>query len=324
MSSDLIAITGANGFVGGRVMGFLREQGLEAVGVVRAGRELAGRDWVRREVPAWSSQHLGVALRGVSTLVHAASVVHKPGAPADEHVAFNVEGTRTLLDAAKTAGVRRIVFLSTIKVYGEEPTGTIDESTAVDRGSPYAATKLQAEEILLDSAAQGGPSTVVLRLCPVYGAGDKGNVRRVATAIARRRFAVPGDGSTRKSVVHVSTVAKAVHRAITDGASGVFVLSDRHAPSMRELADTVASALGRAAPPSIPIPVAIAASAVLETFARVRGREPTASPELIRKSLRSTVCSPQRFEHQFALECHLDLAVGVAEEVEWLRRERLV
>ncbi|MGH7295757.1 MAG: NAD-dependent epimerase/dehydratase family protein, partial [Polyangiaceae bacterium] len=163
-----------------------------------------------------------------------------------------------------------------------------------------------------------------LRLCPVYGAGDKGNVRRVAIAIARRRFVVPGDGGTRKSVVHASTVAEAVRLAATSDASGVFVLSDRVAPSMRELGDTIAAALGRRRPPSVPLPLVLSAAGALEALARLRRREPSISRELVRKSLRSTVCSPSKLERALGMECRVELRDGVAEEIAWLRRDRLL
>jgi UDP-glucose 4-epimerase len=322
-ASERVAVTGANGFVGGRVLAHLSEGATGAVGLVRSGRSLPPGS-TRRELKEWSEAALAEALAGVDAVVHAASVVHRPGASASEHRAFNVDGTRALLAAARARHVRRIVFLSTIKVYGEEPAGTIDEDTAVDRSSPYSATKLEAERILLDAAADGGPSVAVVRLCPVYGAGDKGNVRRVATAIARRRFVVPGDGSTRKSVVHASTVAEAVGRVLRSDASGVFVLADRVAPSMRELADTIARALGRRPPPAVPVAFALGAAAMLAALARVRGREPGASPDLVRKSLRSTVCSPSKIERTLGMDCHVDLRAGIDEEISWLRRERLV
>jgi UDP-glucose 4-epimerase len=323
-ASDTVAITGANGFVGGRILAHLRGQSVDALGLVRHGRSLARPEWPKRELAEWREGDLVAALEGIGTVVHAASVVHRPGAAASEHRAFNVEGTRALLAAARSRGVRRIVFLSSIKVYGEEPAGVVDESTAVDRASPYSATKLEAEQILLDASERGGLSVIVLRLCPVYGAGDKGNVRSVATAIARHRFAVPGDGSTRKSVVHASTVAEAVLRTVRSDERGVFVLSDRVAPSMRELGDTIAQAMGRPPPRSVPIALALGAAAGLAALARLRGREPKVTPELIRKSLRSTVCSPVKFERTFGLDCHLDLRDGIAEEVAWLRREGLL
>jgi UDP-glucose 4-epimerase len=324
MTSSKVAITGANGFVGGRVLAHLHDRGLDAIGLVRPNRRLSRYDLPRREVAEWSETALADALEGVQTLVHAASVVHRPGVSVAEHHAFNVGGTRTLLAVARARGVRRIVFLSTIKVYGEEPVGLIDERTPTGGPSPYASTKLDAERLLLDAAGDGGPTVTIFRLCPVYGAGDKGNVRRVTIAIARRRFAIPGDGSTRKSVVHASTVAEAVLRAIQRDTSGVFVLADREAPSMRELGDTIARALGRRSPPSVPIPLALGLAASLATLARLRGREPGTSPELIRKSLRSTACSPAKLEGALQMECHVDLRDGLAEEIAWLKRERLI
>jgi UDP-glucose 4-epimerase len=322
--ADLVAVTGATGFVGGHILARLHGSGTAAVGIVRAGRRGSITASETRELPAWTQAALHGALDGVGAIVHAASVVHRPGAAAAEYESFNVEGTRALVAAARSRGVRRIVFLSTIKVYGEEPTGLIDEDTPTSRASPYSATKLDAERIILDAAERGGPSAVVLRLCPVYGVGDKGNVRRVATAIAQRRFVIPGDGSTRKSVVHVSTVAETVSRALLVDTGGVYVLSDRVAPSMRELGDTIAHALGRRPPLSVPVGVVLGAAAALEMLARVRGREGGVSRELIRKSLRSTVCSPTRVEQALGLKCHVDLRDGIAEEVTWLRRERLL
>ena len=320
----VVAVTGANGFVGGRILADLRGHGIAAYGLVRSGRTLEQPEWTKRDLAEWTEAALREALDGANAIVHAASIVHRPGAAASEHRAFNVEGTRSLLAAARSCGVRRIVFLSTIKVYGEEPIGVIDESTPVDRASPYASTKLEAEQVVLEAEGAGGPSAVVLRLCPVYGAGDKGNVRRVAMAIARRRFLVPGDGSTRKSVVHAATVAEAVRKALKSDVRGVFVVSDRVAPSIRELANTIAEALDRRAPLSVPIALVLAAAAALEAVARVRGREPGVSRELVRKSLRSTICSPGKVERALDLQCHVDLRDGVAEEMAWLRGEGLL
>jgi nucleoside-diphosphate-sugar epimerase len=319
-----VLVTGANGFVGGRVLGHLLGRGVDAIGLARTGRTLEELDWPRREVPAWTEGALSQALIGIDVMVHAASVVHRPGASVAEHQAFNVEGTRSLLAAARSRGVRRIVFLSTIKVYGENATGTIDESTAVDRSSPYAATKLEAEQILLRASQEGGPSCIVLRLCPVYGAGDKGNVRRVAIAVAKRRFVVPGDGSTRKSVVHISSVAEAILWSLRSAAEGVFVVADRVAPSMRELGDTIACELGLRPPPSVPVAFVLALAGAFDVFARLRGRDPSVSPELIRKSLRSSVCSPAKLEQAMGLGVHVNLRDGIREEIVWLRNEGLL
>jgi UDP-glucose 4-epimerase len=278
----------------------------------------------RREITEWTEDALVAALDGVSSVVHAAAVVHRPGAPLSEYRLFNVEGTRALLNASSTAGVRHIVFLSSIKVYGEEPEGTIDETTPIDLSPGYSGTKVEAERLLRDADEQGGPKATILRLCPVFGPGDKGNVRHMALAIARRRFLLPGDGSTRKSVVHISTVCRAVLAALADPKSGLFVVADRVAPSMRDLADALASILGKTRVRSMPVPLVLAAAGAIESVSRLRGRTPSVSRELIRKSLRSTVCSPRALEDAFGIDCHVDLRAALEEEVAWLKSERLL
>src|SRR5258708_3613247 len=109
----MIAVTGASGFVASHVLRGLSEAGVAAFGIARSG---CAREGVRI-VTNWSEPSLRVALESATAVVHAASVVHKPGAPAIEYERFNREGTRALIDAARGAGVRHLIYLSTIKVY---------------------------------------------------------------------------------------------------------------------------------------------------------------------------------------------------------------
>jgi nucleoside-diphosphate-sugar epimerase len=211
-----------------------------------------------------------------------------------------------------------LVFLSTIKVHGETPLGTIDESTPVAPESAYAQTKLEAEQLLGRAANAGGPELVILRLCPVYGVGDKGNVRTMIRAIARRRFAVPGDGSNRKSLVHVSTVAEVALAACTRG-QGTFVVADRDVPSVAQLSDTIARAVNRSRPFRVPAPLLYLAAGGFEVGYRALRREPRINRGLIRKSLLPSVCNPARVEADLQVDCHRDLRHAINEEVAWLR-----
>jgi nucleoside-diphosphate-sugar epimerase len=302
-------VTGASGFVGGHVLEALRRSGLEAKAIDR------------KDLPAWDVASLSRALEGVEGVVHAASVVHKPTTPAEEYTRFNVEGTRALLEAARAKGVRRFVFISSIKVNGETPEGTIDELTPVAAEAHYARTKAEAEGLVL-AATDLAP--VVLRLCPVYGRGDKGNVRTMIRAIWRRRFFVPGDGATRKSIVHVSTVADVVRAATQKPATGIFVVADRHAPSIRELADAIADALGRRRPVSIPRPLLRGVASLVGRAARAVGVTTPISGTLIDKAMTSSVCDPSRVERELGVECRVDLAASLADEIAWLRDVRAI
>jgi UDP-glucose 4-epimerase len=221
--------------------------------------------------------------------------------------------------------VRRVVFLSSIKIHGEElPGGRIDESTPPAADGGYAQTKVDAERIVLSAAEQGGPRATILRLCPVYGPGDKGNVRRVITAIARRRFLLPGDGRTKKSIVHVSTVGDVVMAAIKKDRDGVFVVADREAPSMRQLADAVAEVVGARRPLSIPGAALRAAAIPLELAFRAVGRDPPVSRALIAKSMLPSVCVVDHTESELGVACHVDLREALRGEYEWLKAQGAV
>lgn len=279
------------------------------------------RGLYRSQLTAWDTENLRRVLAGAIGIVHAASVVHAPSTPVEEYERFNVHGTRALLDAARAAGVRRFVFVSSIKVHGESPAGVIDENTPVLAEAPYARTKAAAEELVL-AATDLRP--VVLRLCPVYGRGDKGNVRTMIRAIARRRFFVPGDGATRKSIVHVSTVADVVRAALKSEAGGTFVVSDRHAPSIRELANTIARELGRRAPIAIPAVVLRRTASVIGRAARLARVSTPISGELIDKAMTSSVCDPSRASRELGVSCSVELAASIADEIAWLRETRAI
>lgn len=297
----VVVVTGASGFVGGHVV---RTLGQRARGLSRG------------DVGPWTEANLRRAFEGAEAVVHAASVVHRPDTPAEEYTRFNVAGTRAVVAAARAAGVKRLVFTSSIKVYGETPSGTIDERTPVLAEAHYARTKAEAERIVLEAKDL---RPVVLRLCPVYGRGDKGNVRTMIRAIARRRFFVPGDGATRKSIVHVSTVAAIVEAALASEATGVFVVADDETPTIRELSDTIARLLGRRRPIALPKPLLRGTAEIVGRVARAARVKTPISGQLIDKAMTSSVCDPTLAEKTFGLRCHVDLAWAVADEIAWLR-----
>jgi UDP-glucose 4-epimerase len=311
-----VLVTGASGFVGSAIARAAMARGVDTIGLVR-GEPRA--PW-QRQLRDWTEVGLREALEGVDTVVHSAALVHQPGAPREAYARFNVDGMRALIAACRARGVRRVVNLSTIKVYGEAPAGPIDEDTPLAPESPYAATKLEAERLLARAAADGGPEQLSLRLCPVFGVGDKGHVRTMIVAIARRRFAVPGAGDNRKSLVHVNTVAELALAACRSHSQGVFVVADHDVPSIGHLSDLIARAVGRRRPLRIPSPLLFGAAYGCELGFRALRREAKVSRALIAKSLAPTVCNPVRAERELGVSCHADLYPALCEEVSWLRQ----
>jgi UDP-glucose 4-epimerase len=320
MSERALLVTGASGFVGSSLLASYPDDRLR-IGLVRPGREGVSRQGLSfRAIDAWTEEALTRAFNGVDAVVHAASVVHHPGATEAEYARFNVEGTRAVVQACIAAGVKRLVFISTIKVYGEEPrAAVIDESTPVVGDSPYGRTKIAAEGLVLDAASTGQLSTAVLRLCPVFGRGDKSNVQTMIRAIARRRFVLPGGGHNKKSIVHISTVTEVARAAVESDATGLFVVADAEAPTMRGLADTIARVLHAPKAPSVPEPLVRGALTALEAACSAFGKKAPFTREQLRKLLEPTVCSPRRAEIELGATCHVDLEEAIADEARWLR-----
>jgi UDP-glucose 4-epimerase len=317
-----IAVTGANGFVGNAIVRALAAAGEDPIALLRPGakmplRGLPGEDVPvrQRRIEGWTQAELARALEGADAVVHAASIIHRRGWPASEYVKFNVDGTNALVDAAAQAGAQQLVFISSAKVYGEEPQGVVDEDTPLHPDAPYSQTKLEGERIVLARA----PTPSILRLAPVYGRGDKGNVRTVLRSIERRVFFIPGDGSTRKTIVHVSTVADVVKRVLELRASGTWVVGDREAHSMRELADTCARALGRPRPRTVPAPVLYAIAKVADRAIALARRPPREVKGLVYKSMLTTIFSPRKAEAELGVSCHVDFEESIRDEVAWLR-----
>lgn len=199
------------------------------------------------------------AVRGTETVIHLAALLHvedPPPALRGLYERVNVAGTSTVVSAAVHAGVRRVVFFSTIAVYGRSGGRILTEETPPCPDTFYARTKLAAEGIVLASGdAQGRPVGTVLRLGAVYGPGMKGNYRRLVHALAKGRFLPVGDGSNRRTLVYDRDAARAAVLAAAhpDMAGRVFNVTDGQFHSMKDIVAAICSALGRM-PPRMALP----------------------------------------------------------------------
>lgn len=254
-SARRFVVTGANGFIGDALCRRLRKLG-EVRAVLR--RPMDGPwdtsiqvDLARDELPM-------SALEGADTVFHLASRTHDVKEESGEaaYEAVNIRGTEKLLQVAARSGVRRIVFLSSVKAMGEGSREPQDESVPPRPTTAYGRTKLAAEERVL----RGGfvPEAVVLRLPLVYGPGVKGNLARMIDAIDRGRFPPVPAVDNRRSMIHVDDVVDAaLLAAVEPGAVGrVFIVTDGQAYSTRRIYDTIRRALGKP-DPKVSVPLAV-------------------------------------------------------------------
>ncbi len=257
-----ILVTGANGFVGKALCARLYEGGHQVVPAVRRTQRLRNECVVGDidNAPDWTS-----GLQGCEVVVHLAARVHVMHENAtDSWAAFhrsNVAATLSLALQAAAAGVRRFVFLSSVKVNGEV-TIAGQVFTELDMPAPmdaYGRSKMEAEQGLLEIAKSTGLEVVIIRSPLVYGPGVKGNF---ASLIKWVKSGVPlplGAVHNRRSMIAlenlVSFTALCADTAASPNAKDqVFLVSDGEDVSTTELLRRVAKAYGcRARLFSVPV-----------------------------------------------------------------------
>lgn len=192
------------------------------------------------------------ALRGVDAVVHAAARVHVlRESAADPLAAFrsvNVEGTKALARQAAIAGVRRFVFISSVKVNGER-THAGQPFTATDPPrpeDPYGISKLEAENALRQISSETGMEVVIVRPVLVYGPGVKANFRAMMKWVHRGVPLPLGSVRNQRSFVAMDNLTDLVAVCIRHpGAAGrTFLVSDGEDMSTPELLQRIAMALG--------------------------------------------------------------------------------
>lgn len=270
----MIAVTGATGFVGRSLCEALRHAGTafrplsraDAPGCIAVGD--IGPD------TAW-----GAALAGASTVVHLAARVHhrqeREASALDSYRRTNVAGTLRLARKAQACGVRRIVFVSSIKVNGErtEPGHPFHADDAPAPTDPYGISKLEAERELRALGAKTGLEVVVVRPPLVYGAEVGANFRALVD-LARKGLPLPlGAIRNKRSLIAVGNLVDLLIRCVDhpQAAGRTFLCRDGQDVSTPELLRAIGLALGRPAQ-LVPAPALVieAAGKLLGQGAAVR------------------------------------------------------
>ena len=152
-----------------------------------------------------------------------------------EYQRTNVDGAENVAFVCEEKGIDKIVFTSTVAVYGFAEPGT-DESGAINPFNEYGRTKIEAEEKLRRWHAKGDNSLIIVRPTVIFGEGNRGNVFNLLNQIASGKFLMIGKGENKKSMAYIGNVVAFLETCITtDQKYGVYNYVDTPDLSMREL-----------------------------------------------------------------------------------------
>jgi nucleoside-diphosphate-sugar epimerase len=256
-NTEMVMVTGASGFIGRAVVTALSAH--PGYVVRRACRQFdelerrQNRDTV--VVALGPHSEWTAALKGVAVVVHTAARVHSMKdpveTPIDDFLEVNVLGTLHLARQAAIAGVRRFVFMSSVKVFGEQSVVNrpFVESDACAPKEAYAASKWEAEQALMELAAQTSMEVVIIRAPLVYGAGARANFQTLVHAVARGIPLPFGAVSNSRSLVAIDNLVDLIATCLDHPNAGnqTFSVSDVEDLSTPELVRRIAFALSRPA-----------------------------------------------------------------------------
>jgi UDP-glucose 4-epimerase len=252
-----VLVTGVAGFIGSSVALRLLTDGYEVVGLDNLStgdrRNLAGADFELVEGDIRDQAAVDRAIRRADVVCHLAAAVgnlRSIEAPVEDSE-INVIGTLQVLEAARAAGVRRIVYSSSAAIFGEPTRLPIDEDHPAEPRSPYGVSKLAGEKLCLAYGALYDLDAICLRYFNVYGVNQRydpyGNVIPIfaASMLRGRPVTIFGDGEQTRDFVNVSDVAAANASAVGGaGASGAYNVASGTATTINRLVDHLSEAFG--------------------------------------------------------------------------------
>ena len=325
-------VTGATGFLGSHVARVLAEQGAELRLLVRPTSDLRNVDGLNADLVVGDLRDpasMEKALAGCDVVFHVAADyrlwVRDPG----EMYRSNVEGTRSLLEAARKQGVRRVVYTSSVATMGfTSSNGKISKENVADEQSPvsisdmighYKRSKFMAEQVAVD-AARGGVDVVIVNPTTPIGERDikPTPTGRIVVDFLKRKF--PAYVETGLNLVDATECARGHVQALEKGRAGERYILGGENLTLKQILDRLAAITGLPSPTvKLPYIFALATGVVDELVTgRLLGREPRATIDAVRMGRKMMFVSSAKAERELGWRT-VPVEGALRRSVEWFR-----
>jgi dihydroflavonol-4-reductase len=278
-----VFVTGGTGFIGGEVVRQLRARGEEVACLVRTpekGKAVVALGCELVSGDLGDTEALRAGMEGCDAIVHAAAM-YEVGIPVKQHPQMweaNVAGTERVMKAALEAKVSRIVYVSTVGIFGNTHKQVVDESyehPGKEFTSYYEQTKLEAHKIVDRMIAEQGLPAIIVQPGGVYGPGDTSQVADLLEQFFAGKLPLMPFPDLGICLTHVEDIAGGILLALDKGKLGETYVISGPATTMREAIETVAAASGRKAPKrAMPVPLLKAMIPIGPLVGRLAGQPP--------------------------------------------------
>lgn len=234
---------------------------------------------------------------GVDVIVNLAAEHRDDVKPVSRYYDVNVEGARQVVAAANLNGIRRIVFTSSVALYGLSAQNP-SEMEAPRPFNDYGQSKWDAEQVYNAwFSAHSDATLVIVRPCVVFGEGNCGNVYTLLNQIRSGRFVSIGSGTNKKSMAYVRNISRFLASCLLlDQGQYLFNYADKPDLSTNEIVEVACRSFGKGMPVHIPLILGLAAGHIFDFVARATGRTFPISAVRVHKFISDTRVATDRIE----------------------------
>ncbi len=316
----MILITGASGFIGSHFHAAIPHNNIVNLDLVAPAFQASSRH-VCGDIRKSEDVQKAIEQHQISTIVSLAAKHHDFGIGHDEYFDTNEDGTKVICDVAAENGIKRIVFYSSVAVYGIRDQIS-NEDTIPEPDGPYGASKLAGEKVLMKWASEDpSRSVVIVRPTLVYGPNNKANMFNLIRQIDSGLYFHLGKAANIKSIAYVENLVKATLFLMERMKPGVAIYNYADEPQLtaRMIGEAIASALGKKIWLTIPRSIGFVAGLPFDLVIKLTGKNLPISSARIKKLATQTHHSASKIFSEGFMPQYSTID-GLKKMVEWYKK----